>query len=97
MASIGDNMKRLRKERGFTQEKLAELTGLNEKSISFYENGTRNVPSDCLVSIADAFGVSVDVLLGRVEMTQMDELMSRIHAAILDVLKDYNLSPKSRK
>ena len=29
--------------------------------------------------------------------TQMDELMSRIHAAILDVLKDYNLSPKSRK
>jgi transcriptional regulator with XRE-family HTH domain len=95
MASIGENIRKLRKARKMTQAKLAELTGIDEKSISFYENGKRNVPSDCLVPLADALGVTVDVLVGRTEMTDQEDLVSRISRAILDVLKDYDI--RSRK
>ena len=94
MASIGENIRKLRRARNFTQERLAELTGINEKSISFYENGMRNVPSDCLIPLADALGVSVDVLLGRTEISELDNLVMRIACAILDVLKDYEIKVK---
>ena len=94
MASIGENIRKLRKARGLTQEQLAELTGINEKSISFYENGSRNVPSDCLFPFADALGVSVEVILGREKLTELDELMAKIHSAVLDVLKDYKIAMK---
>ena len=94
MASIGENIRKLRKARGLTQEQLAELTGINEKSISFYENGSRHVPSDCLLPFADALGVNVEVLLSRKNTTELDELMARIHSAVLDVLKDYEIAVK---
>ena len=96
MASIGDkniigsNIKRFRKARWLSQEKLAELADINEKLISFYENGTRNIPSRNLAPIAKALGVTVDELCGNTqEQTAADELFARISLAVLEVLKDY--------
>ena len=57
------NMKRLRKERGLTQEKLAELAGLHINYVSSCERGERNISIRNIAKIALAFGVSMSVMV----------------------------------
>ena len=60
---LGDNIRNYREQRGFTQEKLAELSNISEKHLSKIERGKINIKIDTLVNIADALGTSVDKLL----------------------------------
>lgn len=57
----------LREDAGFTQTALSKLLHLSKRSYSHYENGTRNIPIDVLISIADFYGVSTDYLLERTD------------------------------
>ena len=41
MRTIGQNIRYYRKQRGYSQEKLAEMADLNDKLICFYETGKR--------------------------------------------------------
>lgn len=61
--SIGENIKKFRKENGISQQKLAELTGKSKSSIEKYESGKTNIPMDVLKNIADALGVTVQELI----------------------------------
>ncbi len=65
MATFGERVKELRKERGLKQREMAELLGLNVRSYQYYEydEGFPEVPG--LVFLADYFGVSLDYLMGR--------------------------------
>ena len=56
---LGDNIRNYREQRGFTQEKLAELSNISEKHLSKIERGKINIKIDTLVNIADALGTSV--------------------------------------
>ena len=38
--NLGDNIRELRKNRGWTQEQLAERVGMSPQAISRWENGT---------------------------------------------------------
>ena len=89
MASIGDNIRRIRKAKGISQQELAAITGINAKSLSFYENGKRNIPGVYLILIANALEVSIDELCGVVKKTVEDELARRISNVVLGVLKNY--------
>lgn len=40
--TVGENIKRLRKEKGLTQKQLSELSGINEAQIRRYELGGKN-------------------------------------------------------
>jgi transcriptional regulator with XRE-family HTH domain len=54
---FGQTVRRLRTERGLTQERLAELADLNVSYIGFIERG-ENVPTLSIVlDLADALGV----------------------------------------
>lgn len=57
------NMKRLRKERGLTQEKLAELADLHINYVSSCERGERNISIRNIAKMALALGVSMGVLV----------------------------------
>lgn len=68
---IGNNVKRLRKEKKLTQKHLAELLQLeghdfSDLTILRIEQGSRFVPDYEVVILADFFGVSTDELLGRI-------------------------------
>lgn len=64
MENLNARIKRLRKERGLTQEQLARLSGLSQTSISDLERG-RNDGSEYLVEIAKALGVTAEFLKFR--------------------------------
>lgn len=62
-AKIGDMIRSLRKEKGFTQEQLAERFGVARRTVSRWETG-RNLPDlSLLIEMADFFGVSLRELL----------------------------------
>jgi transcriptional regulator with XRE-family HTH domain len=62
--TLGQRIRRLRKERGLTQAQLAEQMGIAEILISDYERGRLRVSAETAVRLALAFGVSTDELLG---------------------------------
>lgn len=60
--SFGKRLKQLRKERGITQEKLADMTGLSVESISNIERGVFGPKFDNLEKIAAALNMDVKIL-----------------------------------
>ena len=60
-------LKELRKRKKISQLKLAMDLGMNQNSISRYENLERQADYETLIRIADYFNVSIDYLLGRTD------------------------------
>lgn len=64
MVEFGGRLRQLRKERNLTQKQLADLMGVKNSVISFYEVGERTPSLDALVKLASVLHVSADTLLG---------------------------------
>lgn len=59
---IGNRIKELRKERGMTQEKLAETVGISFQAVSKWENGLALPDITLVPKLAQLFGVTIDNL-----------------------------------
>lgn len=71
---VGDNCARLRKARGWTQEELAERSGLSQQYLSDLERAKRNPTIVTIHEIAQALGVShVDLVQPPAELDNADE------------------------
>ena len=68
-----ENIKQLRKEKGITQESLAEQLGVSAQSISRWELSICYPDLEMLPSIANFFGVTVDYLLTLDHVTSLPE------------------------
>jgi transcriptional regulator with XRE-family HTH domain len=55
---VGRNFARLRREKGFTQERFAEVSGFTQQYLSDLERGLRNPTIVTIYEIATALGVS---------------------------------------
>ena len=60
---VGKRIKALRKEKGYTQEMLAEIAELSVDHISHIETGNTKMSLNVLVKIANVFCVPTDKLL----------------------------------
>ncbi len=58
--SFGKKLQQIRKSKGLTQERLAELAGVHEKHISKLELGTYKPSFDTLSKIVKALGLNID-------------------------------------
>ena len=58
-------LKELRKEKKITQVQMAAILEMTGRNYQRYEAGVLEPNMDCLIKIADYFGVSLDYLLGR--------------------------------
>ena len=65
MRDIGKNIKMIRQSKEMTHEALAEVLFVTRQTVSNYENGRRDIPSEVWNILADYYGVSVDYLMGR--------------------------------
>lgn len=64
LKQFGDNVKRLRKANGWSQEDLANRTKLHRTYIGSIERSERNVSLINIERIANALGVKIKALLG---------------------------------
>jgi transcriptional regulator with XRE-family HTH domain len=94
---VGRHVKRLRRSRGFSQERLAELVGNTGKHIGQVERGEVNVGLDILARIASALSVDPSDLLvahprrrrsepplflvNRRELEQLEQVVRSIRSA----------------
>lgn len=62
--TIGENIRRIRKERGLTLKQLGDEVGVSEAYIRAYETGRRNPKLKSLEALAKALHVNVEALTG---------------------------------
>ncbi len=70
MSILGKRLLALRKEKGFSQEELAELIGTSQKQVSKYETGKNDPTGMVLHNMAAALNTTTDYLLGRTEIKE---------------------------
>ena len=68
-----NNLKLLRKSRGYNQLALQMKTGIEQALISKFENGERVPPTETLITLADFYNVSIDYLLGRTDNPEVNK------------------------
>ncbi len=59
MSTFGDNLRKIRKEKGMTQDELAVLLGTSKQVLSRYENGQRSPKISVVADYAEKLGVSI--------------------------------------
>ena len=64
---LGDNIAALRKQRGMTQQTLADALFVTRQTISKWEKNLSVPDADALVRLADALDATVQTLLGQKE------------------------------
>lgn len=60
----------LRDGHDMTQQQVANAIGITQRKYSYVETGTQPLTDELLCALADLYGVSVDYLLFRTDVTQ---------------------------
>ena len=90
---IGKYLQELRKEKGLTQEQLAEHVGVARRTISRWETGSNMPDLDILIELSDFYDVDLrELLSGERRSEQMDKEMKD---TVLQVA-DYSNEEKAR-
>ena len=82
MDDIGMRLAASRKNAGYTQEELGEMTGLSIKTISAAENGHKALRPENIVKICNCLSISTDYLLKGEDIT-LDSLIGAKRIAVL--------------
>ena len=61
--SLGERIRRLRQERGWTQTVLADRVGCTKRAIIYYEKDGKYPPAPILAAMAGAFGMTLEKLM----------------------------------
>lgn len=70
-----DEIKRLRKQKGLTQDELADALGVSRSAVSMWELGSREPNFEAAETIADFFNVSLDSLISQ---KQIDDYVNEL-------------------
>ena len=70
---IGENLKRLRREKDLTQEELAAHLGISFQAISKWERGESYPDITILPALSNYFKISIDELVGMEEIRRTEE------------------------
>jgi transcriptional regulator with XRE-family HTH domain len=63
---FGQNVRRIRKARGLSQEELAQMSGLHRTYVGSVERGERNISLNNIVLIAQALNVPIAELVAGI-------------------------------
>ncbi len=95
---IGNFLKKLRKERGKTQEEIAELFGVSSRSVSRWENGNTMPELGILVELADYYDVDIRELIDGERKSEVmnNEVKEVLKSAANYAEQERNLAIKRR-
>lgn len=68
-----NRLKQLRLERGLLQSDIAKIIKKSERTVGFYETGERDMNTETLSTLADFFNVSIDYLLGKTNIRNIED------------------------
>lgn len=76
--NLGANIRNYRKNKGFTQDELASMLGVTPQAVSRWESEAGLPDVSMIVPIAQALGITTDILLGYNASVQDDYLADKI-------------------
>ena len=82
---LGERIKRLRKNRGLTQEQLSEMIGITPRNLSRIEVGESFVSADTLDKIIEALSVTAEELFAYENIKEPKELLVDIYTALDEI------------
>ena len=62
--AIGSRIADARKSVGMTQQQVADVLDIPQRTFSYYENGHGDLPSSLIIQLADILEIGTDELLG---------------------------------
>lgn len=86
--SVGDNIKKARKNAGLTQKELAEKCGAAEITIRQYESGKREPRNEQLMKIARLLNVELYDLLGYTVPEQNEHVQKARAQVLQDIMNE---------
>jgi transcriptional regulator with XRE-family HTH domain len=78
--NLGEKIKVLREQMGFSQEELAQRIHINRVSLSQIENGERKISAEELSHLSQLFNVSTDILLNLRAKLSIDLIKESLKA-----------------
>ena len=63
----------LRTDADMSQKQLSEILHISQRSYSHYETGSRNIPVEMLIRLANYYDISVDYLVGHTDKKEMNK------------------------
>lgn len=92
---IGQAIKKLRVERGMSQEQLADSIGMSVNAVSTWENGKNIPPKSNIEKLCRAFGIPVSyMLMAAIEEQDIPEEKRVLYRALLEPLRNELLDVK---
>lgn len=89
--AFGKSLKKIRKEKGLTQEKLSEMIGINQRQLTRIEAGKSFISGDTLEKLYFALGVSFSEMFDF-ELEEMEMLFTGTdNIAVFKAVKSGNL------
>lgn len=87
-----NRLKALREDRDLRQIDVALQTGIDQRSLSNYENGKTNPDSYAIVKLAEFFDVTCDYLLGVTDINLRNEhdvllALNKIEGSLAEIKK----------
>ena len=79
---LGEKVKRLRKMRGYTQEKFAEMIGITPRNLNRIESGENFVTSETLDKILSILDVPADLLFSYGYLKDEEEIIVEMYSFI---------------
>lgn len=61
----------LRVDSDLSQKEIGEILHVSQRSYSHYETGSRSIPIELLIRLADYYNTSIDYLVGRTNNKEM--------------------------
>ena len=96
MQRIGQFLAQLRKERGLTQEQLAQELGTSNKTISRWETGTYLPPVEMLQLLSEMHGLTINELL-QGERIAPEKQLAAANETIAEVIRESPFLFKERQ
>lgn len=84
--TMGEMIAALRKEKGMTQQELADQMGVTDKAVSKWERNISCPDVAVLPRLAELFGITVDELM-NLEPKKTDAPKEDVHAIIVLILR----------
>lgn len=88
MDEIAERLKKLRKERGITQEYLAEYLSMDAKAYGKYEQGCVTPPIHIITSLVTYYEVTADYILLGKELSFNDKVTDLLNSIPNDIQSD---------
>jgi len=88
---IGEFLKHLRKDKGLTQEQLAEEFGVSSRSVSRWENGNTMPDISIIIELADFYDVDIrEIICGERKSENMDKELKDTLVTVADYTNNEN-------